>query len=543
MSSTEWSDAKRARVEAAARRRRIIFNDDSHELSHEGAGTVEGFLAPRLAALAGTQVDTIAWSVLAGAGDAPSFDSRIQPVIGDAQDSPPPMDSLYCLNLRALLDAGHCPFQTVVDFVHGHGMEAFASVRMNDVHDSFRENLQTRWKLQHPELLVDTTDTLPEFELYVTAQDFTHEGVRRRKFEIIEEICQRYDVDGFELDYIRHPVLFSRRLWGEPCTPDEVEVVTGLMRRIREITDGAAARRGRPILIATRTPDSFARCLDNGMDTQAWLDEDLVDILIAGGGYAPFSLMPEEFVAAARPHGVPVYPCINMGPANALAGGFFVEATRGLAAQVVSGRCRRRLLLEPRLPPWLTVPVQKWGRSGAGATAILRLLNEVGDLASLEKKDKLYCVDSAAAERPLRYYAHVSNSCPLPLESKHGTLRTGVIGRLPLVVGDEIEARRPALATLTVEFDDAAWREVLLFRLNGEELRDGKFAAASGGQEGGTLSYAVSVPSLKSGRNFIEVAARHVEIPESPVKITGARLRIEYGSWDDTAPAGAALVG
>ena len=530
MSSTEWSDAKRARVEAAARRRRIIFNDDSHELSHEGAGTVEGFLAPRLAALAGTQVDTIAWSVLAGAGDAPSFDSRIQPVIGDAQDSPPPMDSLYCLNLRALLDAGHCPLQTVVDFVHGHGMEAFASVRMNDAHDSFRENLQTRWKLQHPELLVDTTDTLPEFELYVTAQDFTHEGVRRRKFEIIEEICQRYDVDGFELDYIRHPVLFSRRLWGEPCTPDEVEVVTGLMRRIREITDGAAARRGRPILIATRTPDSFARCLDNGMDTQAWLDEDLVDILIAGGGYAPFSLMPEEFVAAARPHGVPVYPCINMGPANALAGGFFVEAARGLAAKWY--RTGADGVYFWNLDYLLGSPFQS--KNGADLEQARRqyfgCLNEVGDLASLEKKDKLYCVDSAAAERPLRYYAHVSNSCPLPLESKHGTLRTGVIGRLPLVVGDEIEARRPALATLTVEFDDAAWREVLLFRLNGEELRDGKFAAASGGQEGGTLSYAVSVPPLKSGRNFIEVAARHVEIPESPVKITGARLRIEYGS-------------
>ena len=62
---------------------------------------------------------------------------------------------------------------------------------------------------------------LPEFELYTTAQDFSHEAVRQRKLEIIEEICQRYDVDGFELDYIRHPVLFSRRMRGESCTADE----------------------------------------------------------------------------------------------------------------------------------------------------------------------------------------------------------------------------------------------------------------------------------------------------------------------------------
>ena len=32
MSNTDWSDAKRARVEAAGRPRRIIFNDDACEL-------------------------------------------------------------------------------------------------------------------------------------------------------------------------------------------------------------------------------------------------------------------------------------------------------------------------------------------------------------------------------------------------------------------------------------------------------------------------------------------------------------------------------
>ena len=36
MSRTDWSETKRARVEAAQRRRRIIFNDDTHELALEG---------------------------------------------------------------------------------------------------------------------------------------------------------------------------------------------------------------------------------------------------------------------------------------------------------------------------------------------------------------------------------------------------------------------------------------------------------------------------------------------------------------------------
>ena len=50
MSKTDWSETKRARVEAAQRPRRIIFNDDTHELALEDANTPEDFLAHRIAA-------------------------------------------------------------------------------------------------------------------------------------------------------------------------------------------------------------------------------------------------------------------------------------------------------------------------------------------------------------------------------------------------------------------------------------------------------------------------------------------------------------
>ena len=248
-----------------------------------------------------------------------------------------------------------------------------------------------------------------------------------------------------------------------------------------------------------------------------------MDILIAGGGYAPCSLPVEEFIEASRPHGVQVYPCINQGAASGISGGSFLEGVRGL--------------------------VSTWYRAGADGVYFWNLgtpfeyktgddlletrsrvyacLDEVGDPDVLVDKTKLFCVDSGpSGVQP--YYAHVSSRWPLPMVSKRGRVRTGVIGRVPLRVGDDVEARRPTRATLTVEIDDARWREVLLFRLNAEELRDGKFAAASGGQQGGTLSYAVRVPPLKRGGNFVEVAARHVEIPESLVTINAMRLRVEY---------------
>ena len=134
-------------------------------------------------------------------------------------------------------------------------------------------NAMSLWKRTNPQFMVDTRGTLPEFELYTTAQDFSHEAVRQRKLEIIEEICERYDIDGFELDYIRHPVLFSRRMRGEACTVDEIAVITSMMQQIRNLTDTAAQRRGRPVLIVVRVPDTFGTCLEG----------NLIDILIAGG--------------------------------------------------------------------------------------------------------------------------------------------------------------------------------------------------------------------------------------------------------------------
>ena len=525
MSRTDWSETKRARVEAAQRPRRVIFNDDTHELALEDANTPEGFLAHRIAPLAETQVGTISWSVLCGQFDAPAYDSKVQPIYGDAQGAPVKYWHRVTENVKTLTQEYRCPLHLVCDFAHGHDMEAFASVRMNDVHDSFMDaNAMTVWKRTHPEFMVDTHGTLPEFELYTTAQDFSHEPVRQRKLEIIKEICQRYDVDGFELDYIRHPVLFSRRMRGEPCTADEIAIITSMMEEIRRLTDAAAKRRGRPLLIAVRIPDTFATSLDNGMDIVAWLEEDLIDILIIGGGYAPWSLPVETWVEAAQPHGVPVYPCVNMGKE-------LLPLVRGLASN--------------------------WYRAGADGLYFWNLgtpfefmtgdelvetrrrcyacVHEVGDANMLVGKEKLFSVDSDTVSVDsdtggiLSYYAHLSEPRSLPLESKHGALRTGVIGRLPLIVGDDVESHPLTKATLSVEFDDPAWKNALLIRLNGEELTDGQSVPASDGQTDCQLTYDVQVPPLRTGRNVVELAARNdVVLPEDTVTILGLDLTVEY---------------
>ena len=518
MSRIDWSETKRARVEAAQRRRRIIFNDDTHELALEDANTPEGFLAHRIAPLAETQVGTISWSVLCGQFDAPAYDSKVQQIYGDAQGAPVKYWHRVTENVKTLAREYRCPLHLVCDFSHGHDMEAFASVRMNDVHDSFMDaNAMTVWKRTHPEFMVNTRGTLPEFELYTTAQDFSHEAVRQRKLEIIEEICQRYDVDGFELDYIRHPVLFSRRMHGEPCTADEIDIITSMMEKIRSLTDAAAKRRGRPLLIAVRVPDTFTTSLDNGMDVSVWLGRDLIDLLIVGGGYAPWSLPVETWVEEAKPYGVPVYPCVNLGKES-------LPLVRGLASNWYRAGARGLYFWNLGTPfEFMTGDELIEARHRCYAC-----VHEVGDTDMLVGKDKLFSVDSATGGI-LPYYAHLSAPRLLPIESKRGALRTGVIGRLPLIVGDDVGSHPPTRATLNLEFDDPSWKDALLIRLNGEELTNGQFAPASDGQMDCQLAYDVQVPPLRTGRNVVELAARNdVPLPEGIVTILGLDLTLEY---------------
>jgi len=110
--------------------------------------------------------------------------------------------------------------------------------------------------------------------------------VRDYIFRILEEVCQRYDVDGIELDWMRHPKFFRPTTDGNPATPEQVEMMNDLVRRIRAMTERVAEQRGRPLLVATRVTLNVEHSLDLGLDLKTWLEEDLVDIVTVGGGYA-----------------------------------------------------------------------------------------------------------------------------------------------------------------------------------------------------------------------------------------------------------------
>ena len=129
-------------------------------------------------------------------------------------------------------------------------MELFASVRTNDCHDSFIPGGVTSWKQDHPEFLVDPGDVPHDKDkhplgIYVIAQDFSRQAFHDRKFEIIEEVCRRYDIDGIDLKFIPHPVFFSRTTRGMWVTDEQLGILTSLVWRICRLTEAVGAQRER----------------------------------------------------------------------------------------------------------------------------------------------------------------------------------------------------------------------------------------------------------------------------------------------------------
>ena len=515
--------------ETGKRKRRIIVNGDSAVLMHPGASTVEGFLTPRLEALPGTPVTTISWSILAG--DAPSYDSRVQPIYGDGQqlDRPDYMNT-YAANLKALVDAGTCPLKIVTDFAHEHGMEAFASVRMNDVHDSFVEGHLSRWKLDHREFLVSTRGLQtaiaePAFpssrvaNLYATALDFTHQVVRDRKFEIIEEVCLRYDLDGVELDFIRHPVLFKSIFEGGTITPEQVSLMTAFIRRVRGRMDEIGKERGRPFLLAVRTPDDLELSLGIGLDLEAWMREGLVDMLILGGGYAHFALPVAKMAEAAHAYGVPLYPCIN-NPGQ-LMDGKGVEMTRALATKWYAGGADG-IYFWNLTAPW--EQIRDEARWRALRKRVYACLDDIDDPKALEGTEKIY----SAAEEVWFPYAFISSGGHLPAR-----LEPGGQTRFPIVIGDDVprleEEGRLGGAELTLELEGAPQAlEQLAVRVNGSALEGGRLLAPEAETDPIRITFALPASALEQCENLVE-AGLGESSPDRELTLTKARLRLVSG--------------
>lgn len=514
---------QRARREAAHRQRRVIFNNDGNEAVYFPAAmkpTAENVLALRVSPLADSHVDAIFYCTNRGFG---MFLHRTK--VGEVLTRETREKQGYYADKRNiigdLLEQGTDPLQIMVDFARRHGKEVFWSMRMNDIHDAGNSSMLPRFKKEHPELLFGTPRNPPPFRGYSSAWgsevgpawggysgvDYAEEAVREFALAGITEVCNRYDLDGVELDFFRSPVLFKSHAWGKPVTEEERDALTDLLRRVRTMTEEVSLRRGRPVLIAIRVPDSVEYCHSIGIDLEGWLQEGLVDLLAVGGDFVLSSW--EESVALGRKHSVPVYPVLTDSARHPIPE-FRARSrpegyrARALAAwQAGADGIYLFNLFDPAAPMW----------------------RELGDPALLRTPDKDYYVASSPLEQVTRYHPDGVRFCSLPTLSPEypQTVTPARPLETTLLVSEDVRpGGEPAMArrlSLDILADEPGNVGQLTVLLNGHELRGGEVIQ-------NWLAHAPKPEWINEGANRIEI---RLSAGEAELQVRDVRLRISHG--------------
>lgn len=251
------------RREAANRPRRIIFNNDGDDVIYtRKEPTPQALLALRTTLLIGSQVDSIFYSNSLCFGDALHSSQVFTPYVS--------REDLFKDNaMPDYLEHGIDPIQVMVDFGKANDIEIFWDMRMNDTHDAglsgYGPLLLPQLKRDHPEWLVGAPDRQPPHGTW-SSVNFAVPEIRDLAFRFFEEVCTRFDVDGIELDFLRHACFFKSVAWGGVASDEERDMMTDLIRRTREMTERIGMVRGRPILIAIRVPDCVDYSRDIGLD-------------------------------------------------------------------------------------------------------------------------------------------------------------------------------------------------------------------------------------------------------------------------------------
>ncbi|WPJ96704.1 hypothetical protein SH580_03170 [Coraliomargarita algicola] len=276
--------------------------------------------------------------------------------------------------MAALVAAGVDHLQVWLDRTRFHGVEAFLTMRMNDCHglqshggfaqegveqpdqDHFNSHATRFWK-DNPQLRRAPYRFERSFE---GAFDYSHEQVRAHHLALVEELFDRYDMDGLELDWMRWIFMFAP---GSEAAGRSV--LTEFIGEVDRLRKRAELRYEHPILLRHRVPAEPQSALALGFDVARWSELGLVDQVILSDFGACANLdYPIEIwrrlvgdrvkIIAMVESGVAAYPGSSFGNYHVLYGAASAALERGADGVYLFNECyreageagERRLMLE-----------------------------------------------------------------------------------------------------------------------------------------------------------------------------------------------------
>ena len=483
---------------------RIVYNDDGHTLAR--ASGLDDLLEKSVDRFIGTQVDAFFWSV--GHSDVYLFQARTGEMYGRHVEQFKGAGGLQLYQgLQSVVKDREDYLQAMADRCREIGIQFFISMRMNDCHDSPQgwnsSDQYSQFKKAHPGLLLGSS-VHPSF---ATGYDFAYPQSRQNKFQVIEEVILDYDIDGIELDFLRHPAFFR---------PDEAyrnrHLITGLVRKVRALVDKVGESRGREIRLAVRVPSSFAIAFKLGFDVPVWIEEGLMDIVTAGTPRGhELGLSMHEYVEATRGKAVTLLGQIGLYHP--------LEENRATALRYWKQGVQGIYLFNWYAP---LNDDQRWRES----------LVEIGDPQLLQHKSKLYRMDEQVGG-PWRR-SHPKAQLPLKIEEAG----SGGAPRVTFYVGDDVKSAfengKSARTQLVMRLEEVLEDDDLQFRLNGsilpEERTEVKFEPTLFGKKH-WLHLPFDAGRLNVGFNQLELVLRKRN-PRvaAPLILAELKLLIDYGT-------------
>jgi hypothetical protein len=505
-----------ARKQAAWRRRGIIYNNDGYDVFNtQVPATKEGFLSVRMDHIADCGVGTVFYCTTISS--VFTHNSKVLEVYG-ANGGPGASRSNRIL--PALQRLGTDPLRLVIERCREQKMEVFWTLRLNDIHDYSRTTSRARWKHERPELVMGTPEEAARFDqrdprIVWTLADFERKEIRDLMVRAVAEVLENYDVDGIDLDFLRHACYFKETRLGEPVTPAHRQMLTDMVRQMRGLVLASSERRGKPILLSARVLETMSINRHHGFDLDQWLEGDLLDFVTLGG-YTPYTSPARELVEWCHHRNVPVYACI-------------VEESMRLAGW--SGPpVPHAELTQHSLESWRGAAANTWALGVDGimtfnlfadrsSREICRnVLREIGAPGNLVGKDKIFGLEHLQDDDYGFLFRTVSREGRLPVTiPKISTVRR------VLPIADDIRAMagRVRRMRLRLYLDHFRAPDKVDVRLNGVELK----AAPEQPQ---WLAADVPPHLVQQGPNELAITFRIGESASWTLTLRAVELSVQY---------------
>jgi len=496
-----------AHVAAVNRRRRIYVNNDAgYDAVAMGpkltAIQPDEWLAARFSAFdqPGSQVDCVGWCL--DEGNIAAYPSKVLP-------------ELQYPTLLRWRKEGVDIAQRIVEESHRRKLEVFWEHRLNGADREADVSTPARHPLKdaHPKWLLEGSWWGPGL------WNFAVPEVRQYKVSVLREVAERYDLDGLNLDFGRHPpYLPDGKQW------EHREALTDFVRQVRLMLQDVSRKRGRPFLLSVRVADSVPGCHFDGFDIESWVRQNLVDMIIIGTRSIQVDLT--GFKQVVRGTHVKLYPCIDQhhSPDGYHAVGS-PEFLRGVAAnwwhQGADGIATFNFWNE------LPAAAKVIGSSGPlldGQSVHAQAYTEMGDPRKLVSLDKWFVV---ARRYGGGFYDRLGNRWGDYTNLNHQVPLPQTLGADPtwveVYVADDLANPAEPIERLELRlfFSSKADPKQVRVKFNGSLLRDPVV-------EDLWSTYRLNAQQLALGRNLVTLDDTSPQPRDKPLSLEKVEIHVRY---------------